>query len=338
MPLTERDKSFVAEFYFDEVLPNPQKKALFDASQLYKTVFQPCILGVPPSDAAVKGALEALPAKEKDFFLLKKTIQAFKTLHPGVDEAEDGHVKYRGFKFRQNSGDLLARAKAAVKNVQKVATLAYTQLEKCKGPNGKGDFTGFSSDERVNFTKRMYRVYLDDRVDAHRYEKVKSVLLRLKKAINEEAFEVICDGDPSLPEGVCGIKPNDFAQVWKEDKCNRFYIGPLFFTGMSSQIGGTCGFDPMGPEAKYVDRRKGVSDAEHASTCTIFHELTHIVAIGNTTDHQPQPYDEAKCRDRANTAADIACDNAENYGFFAKALLLKERFGVDITDGRKKKL
>ncbi len=337
MPLTERDKSFVAEYYFDEVITDPQKKALFDNSQFFKTVFQPCILGVPPGDEAVKAALNALPAKDKTFFLFEKSIRAFKTLHPGVDEEVDGHVKYRGFKFRQNSEQLLTRAKKAVKNVQKVATLAHTLIEKCKGANGKGEFTSFSSDERVNFAKRMYRVYFDDKVNSQRYEKVKGVLGRLSRAINEEDFEIICDGDPNLPEGVCGIKPNDFGQVWKQDARNRFYIGPLFFSGMASEIGGTCGFNPVGPEATYMDKRKGVSDAEHASTCTIYHELTHIVAIGNTTDHQPRPYDEATCRERANISPDIACDNAENYGFFAKALLLKERFGVDITEGRKKK-
>jgi lysine-specific metallo-endopeptidase family protein len=337
MPLTERDKLFVAEDYFDNILGNPQKDGLFTKSELYK-VFAPCVglRGVQPSDAQVKSAIEGLPQKEKDFFLFEKTIRAFKTLYPGLDEEVDDLVTYRGFKFRHEGSKLLDRAKQAVKNVRELATDVRTLIEKCGCGDGKGKFTGFSSDEMVNFTKRMYKVYLDWMINGPRFQRTKQVFVRLDQAINHQGFQVICDADPIKKEGVCGMKQGEFAQVLKADACNRIYLGELFFNGMSSEIGGTCGYNPVSPEATYMKKRDGVVSAEDASILTLFHELTHITAIGDTTDVKPKPYDEATCRERAIKDPDLARTNAENYALVAKAVRVKRRFGYDISDGRGK--
>ena len=283
-----------------------------------KAIVDSCLSPAGPPGGTVLNNLNALqPAEQTKYkwitWLLKET-------YPGVDETVAGRVTYRGFNFRTNGPALLARAQEAMAQVQQLASACNTMV---------GSITfggGGTASADAAFAREKFRVWFDETASYRRLEKVKTVFRKLNNAVNNENFEIVCDADPALVDGVCGSKPDWFGFVVKDDARNRFYLSKLFFDGLSAQISGTCSFVKPSAGQNYQQTRDSVLTALNAATVTMLHELTHIRAIGNTNDEPTDPYDEPTCLSNARTQADIACNNAENYSLFAKAVLLRRRF------------
>jgi len=344
MPLKDIDKERINQIYMTTKPAYMTFKDMNEYTTMGSEIVRPILglAGTVPSDEQVKQKLAGLDDMEKNAF--KQLIQLFKEVYPGVDESVDGLVTYRGFQFRQNGSQLLKRAKEAWSELRKLAKLVADMIDACRpaaSANTKTpEIKAGSFSKTVGLTagqshaQRMYRGYLDKFVNFHRYQKVKTIVGKLNNAVNNEHFEVVCDGDPTNKVGPCGSHALSCGFVDPSDGCNRFYIGPRFFDGMSSEITGGCGQNPQGAGNTYIQKRSAVETAMTASICTAFHELTHIGTIGalpaETGDNQ---YEEAWCRKQAWECPTVAGNNAANYELFAKAVLMMNRFSTDITDG-----
>jgi hypothetical protein len=301
---------------------NPADAATYAGSGL-KTIVDGCLSPAGPAGGMVLNSLNALPLPEQTKF--RWLIWLLKETYPGLDETIDGRVTYRGFNFRTNGAALLARAQEAMAQVQQLATACNTMV----GTISFGG--GATATADAAFAREKFKLWFDESASYRRLEKVKTTFRKLSNAVNNEDFEIVCDADPTLVNGPCGSKPDWFGFVVKADARNRFYLSKLFFDGLSAEITGTCSFVTPAAGKNYQQTRDNVLTALNAATVTMLHELTHIRAIGDTNDEPTDPYNETVCLQNARTQADIACNNAENYSLFAKAVLLRRRFPPPAT-------
>lgn len=314
-PQVDRDR--LTQHVATEYDTDPAKRLAYGASGMKKIVDQ-CLGGLEPPGATISGLLAGLSGAEQTTH--EKMIRLIKQLYPGVDETVSGLVSYRGFKFRTDGVKLLARAQEAIAQVRDLSKWCDTYV------SGMAAHSIGAPSADVAWTTEKYKLWFDLSMNSRRVQKVKTLFQKLDTAINQQAFEIICDADPSLPTGVCGSEPGWFGFVYKHDGRNRFYLSKLFFDGLAAEISGTCSFVSAAKGQTYSATRDMVFTALNAATVTMLHELTHITAISGTNDEPPDPYDEGTCLKNAKDAPDIACNNAENYSLFAKAVLMRRRF------------
>ena len=282
-----------------------------------------------PTAATIISGIKALPAGEQATYA--RLIKFLREFCPGVDEKVVGNVTYRGFGFRKNGPALLARAQEAWALMGRLATKCRDHINLVRDPTlvaASRSAGAVSSDEATAVA--LYEKWFDKKRKHSRIATVKSVVTRLHKAVTAEPFEIICEGDPDDPNGLCypnPIAPREFGEVRSNDGRNRFYLGPVFFDELQQQMGSSCSLSVQPRTGQtYTQAKSSIMSALNASTITMYHEITHITAIGGTKDKQPGAYDPPKCQERANNDPDVACDNAENYALFAKDVLLKLQF------------
>lgn len=312
-----------------EFTSNPGKTAAYNASQA-KTLVTLAKTVPAPSAATVSAAITALPAPEKVTYA--RIIKFVKEFFPGVDENIDGLVTYRGFNFRTNGTALLARAKEAWAQIGTLTTNTKRYVNYVRDPDiaaASGmSRSAQSSEEKLAI--ELYKKWFDKRLKQTRIARVKTVLTKLQQAVNHEAFEIICEGDPTDQHGLCypnPIAPGEFGEVRPADNRNRFYLGPIFFNELAQNIGGSCSLSVVPKMGQtYAQSKTSIFTALNASTITMLHELTHITALGGTTDNAPTPYNVDACLAKALNTPDLAVENAENYALFAKEILLKVQF------------
>jgi hypothetical protein len=306
-----------------EITSDPNKNNAYNGSQI-KTLLTTLQTAPYPNGAAVQGLLNGLPGAEKTTFA--RLVKFVREFYPGVDEDVSGRVTYRGFKFRTNGDALLSRAKDAWTLMGKLTTTMQRYLTHVKDPSllGFGGTRGAQSSEEDKAIK-LYIQWFDKTQKMLRINEVKRIVGNLQKAVNSEDFQIICEGDPNDQNGLCypnPIAPGEFGEVRASDNLNRFYLGPVFFNALPQNIGGTCSLS-VTPKAgqTWEQAKAAIFTALNASTVTMLHELTHITAIGSTDDVKPDPYNVARCKNRAANYPDIAIKNAENYALFAKDIL-----------------
>ena len=172
----------------------------------------------------------------------------------------------------------------------------------------------------------LYYTWFDgSRKDSSRHlDKVRLIFNKMSDALKTQTFEVVIHGTPEAPGDLINGQPsnNVYAYVRPAENAYRVYLCPVFFSEEAAmpvyhvpgcQAGGRVGV---------TNQLKGaILTALDATLITLLHEMTHIKALGGTTDVAPDPYDERACLARAMQDPTQATNNAENYAFFAKQIL-----------------
>ncbi len=311
-----------------EFTTDPGNTATYNASQI-KTLLTTLQTAPYPNATAVNVLITGLPAGEK--LTYARLIKFIKEFYPGVDEDISGRVTYSGFKFRTSGDDLLKRAKEAWALIGRLTATMVRYLSYVKDPALLG-FSGtgptLSAEQKTAID--LYIKWFDKSQQMRRITEVKRIVTNLNNAVTNQSFQIVCEGDPADPNGLCynnPIAPGEFGEVRPADGINRFYIGPVFFDELAQNMGGSCSLS-VAPKTgqTYKQAKDAIFSALNASTITMLHEITHITAIGGTTDVAPNAYDVATCLDRAINHPDDAIRNAENYALYAKDILVSLQF------------
>lgn len=310
-----------------EILNDPVKTPAYNASQT-KTLLTTLQTAPYPTAATVRTAITALPGAEQVTY--RRLVKFIREFYPGVDETVAGRVTYRGFNFRTNGAALLTRAQDAWALMGKLTATMVRYLGHVRSPAAMalGSY-GAGSAEKTKANDLFVRWFDRQRASAS-IDEVRRVVTNLHNAVTAQDFEIICEGDPVDQHGLCypnPIAPGEFGEVRSGDARNRFYLGPVFFDALQQHMGGACSLSVMPRVGQtWAQARAAIFTALNASTITMLHELTHITAIGGTTDNAPNPYSVAACLAKARDTPNLAIANAENYALYAKDILTEMQF------------
>ncbi|HYD52235.1 MAG TPA: hypothetical protein VEA99_06400 [Gemmatimonadaceae bacterium] len=99
-----------------------------------------------------------------------------------------------------------------------------------------------------------------------------------------------------------------------------YVLAPTHHMRSGGGLGGTAfgGVDHVGSGVRVLIPPRVAANSTEL-LLTMFHELCHKVGF-RVVDTPPSPYDEAACRQKAQTQPQLAITNAENYTFFLKEL------------------
>jgi hypothetical protein len=267
----------------------------------------------PPAGPAVLAEVQRL-LREQDGKVQKyqQALQYLVWNFPDLDEYRFANITLKGFGFIPDG--------EARKNRGLNAMYALRRLvDDCKVVIHRAGM------KQPGASALFHRWFDGSRRQAPRHlDKVRRIFDGMSEALKTQTFEVVVHGTPEDPGELVNGQPstNVFAYVRPAENAYRVYLCPMFFHEEGAmpvfRVPGCQG----GARVGVTNQMNGpILTALDATLITMLHELTHIKALGGTTDVTPDPYSEQQCLARALNDPTQATNNAENYAFFAKQIL-----------------
>jgi len=267
----------------------------------------------PPLPSVVLAEVHRL-LREKDA-KVQKYQQAMQYLvwnYPNLDEYRYANITLKGFAFIADGEARKDRALNAMYALRRLVDDCKVAVRKAslKEPAASALFYTWFDGSRKHAPRHL--------------DKVRRIFDTMSEALKTQTFEVVIHGTPEDPgDPVNGQSPtNVFAYVRPSENAYRVYLCPMFFNEEQAMPVFHVPGCQAGARVGITNQLNGrILTALDATLITMLHEMTHIKALGGTTDVTPDPYDEGACKKRALNDPTQATNNAENYAFFAKQIL-----------------
>lgn len=283
-----------------------------------------------PSSDAVKQAVAAIPENKKDQ-KYRAAINYLRKNYPGLDTVQVGAFAYKGFSGTQNERERLARAQLGVSRCLEMINYCRTALGKVVANTVSSANPGSWNNQQRKSTE-LFQRWFDNKRTYTSVDRVRAVFNNMHDSLRTQNWEIVLYGTPEDPdpEGLGGVIADAFAFVVPDENAYRIYLGALFWVEGDTRIDvPTTTHAKSAPTEDQWRQEKKVKRAMDAAIVTTLHELCHVRAISvspDITDVQPNPYDVGTCKQRAQSAPNLALTNAENYAQFASALWMEKHF------------